>query len=140
MLAEKEHPAEQEDLLSPLALNLRKLRTARGWSQGELADRIGAHITHISRVETGKYNPGLEFVINAARAFGITVDELVSETTDGFREVKLENKELSERLRLLDTLDERDRDALLTVMDAVLAKQRMRRFLEGEAAGARIGA
>jgi transcriptional regulator with XRE-family HTH domain len=139
MLAEKERSTEQDEALSPLALNLRRLRTDRGWSQGEFADKIGAHITHVSRVETGKYNPGLEFVINAARAFGITVDDLVSERNDGFQEVKLENKELTERVRMLEALDERDREALLTVMDAVLTKQRMKRFLEGEVASARVG-
>jgi len=134
MAAGTKQPKPQEEELSPLALNLRRLRTERGWSQGELAEKIGAHLTHVSRVETGKYTPGLDFVINAARAFGLTVDDLVSEHPEGFQEVRLEDKELGERLRLLEALDERDREALLTVMDAVLTKQRMKRVLEGEVA------
>ncbi len=124
---------QQKQQPSPLALNLRQLRTDKGWSQAELAKRIGAHLTHVSRVETGKYIPSLDFVIAAARAFGVAVDVLVAEQPDGLQEVRLEDKELSERLRLLEELDERDREALMTVMDAVLTKQRMKRVLEGEA-------
>ena len=131
--AKKKKAAAPKDELSPLARNLRALRSERGWSQGELAERIGVHLTHVSRVETGKYTPGLEFVVEAARAFGITVDQLVSEHPDDLQEVRLEDKELSERIRLLESLDERDRDALFTIMDAVVTKQRMKQVLEAAA-------
>jgi transcriptional regulator with XRE-family HTH domain len=126
----KKRTTDPGEALSPLAQNLRHLRTERGWSQAELAEQIGAHLTHVSRVETGKYTPGLEFVVKAARAFGITVDELVADHPEGLEEIRLEDKELTERLRLLEDLDERDREALFTVMDAVLTKQRMKRVLE----------
>jgi transcriptional regulator with XRE-family HTH domain len=126
----KKPTTEPREALSPLAQNLRHLRTERGWSQAELAEQIGVHLTHVSRVETGKYTPGLEFVVKAARAFGITVDELVADHPEGLEEIRLEDKELTERLRLLEDLDERDREALFTVMDAVLTKQRMKRVLE----------
>lgn len=130
MVTRAKQPKSQEEGLSPLALNLRRLRTERGWSQGELAEKIGVHLTHVSRVETGKYTPGLDFVINAARAFGLTVDELVSEHPEGFEEVRLEDKEFGERLRLLETLDDRDRKALLTVMDAFLTKKHLQKLAE----------
>jgi len=126
----KKRTTDPGEALSPLAQNLRHLRTERGWSQAELAEQIGAHLTHVSRVETGKYTPGLEFVVKAARAFGITVDELMAEHPEGLEEIHLEDKELTERLRLLEDLDERDREALFTVMDAVLTKQRMKKVLE----------
>lgn len=138
MAMPKKRTTDPDEALSPLAQNLRRLRTEHGWSQGELAERIGAHLTHVSRVETGKYTPGLEFVVNAAHAFGVTVDDLVTEHPEGLEEVRLEDRELTERIRLLEDLDERDRDALFTVMDAVLTKQRMKRVLEAathEAAG-----
>jgi ribosome-binding protein aMBF1 (putative translation factor) len=47
---EKTDPAPEE-AASPLGSNLRELRKARGWSQAELAERIDAHLTHVSRVE-----------------------------------------------------------------------------------------
>jgi transcriptional regulator with XRE-family HTH domain len=134
MATPKKRTTDPGEALSPLAQNLRRLRTERGWSQGELAERIGVHLTHVSRVETGKYTPGLDFVVKAAGAFGVTVDDLVTEHPEGLEEVRLEDRELTERIRLLEDLDERDREALFTVMDAVLTKQRMKKVLESAAA------
>lgn len=109
---------------------MRTLRKAKGWSQGDLAERIGAHLTHISRVETGKYTPGLDFVLKVARAFGISVDTLVSSQGDASAEVRIEDKDLAERIRLMDSLDSEERRALIVVIDSMLTKQRIRRFLE----------
>jgi transcriptional regulator with XRE-family HTH domain len=88
MATPKKRTTDPGEALSPLAQNLRRLRTERGWSQGELAERIGVHLTHVSRVETGKYTPGLDFVVKAAGAFGVTVDDLVTEHPEGLEEVR----------------------------------------------------
>lgn len=116
---------------SCLANNLKKLRKAKGLSQADLASEIGAHLTHVSRVETGKYIPSLEFVAKAAKALGITIDFLLSETEDGSQEIRIEDKDLADRLRLMETLEEREREALFTFIDTMLTKQRMKRVLEG---------
>jgi transcriptional regulator with XRE-family HTH domain len=130
--AKKKPDPAPEEATSPLGSYLRELRKARRWSEAELAERIDAHLTHVSRVETGKYSPGLDFVVKAARALGVTVDELVSEREEGFQEVGLEDKDLTERLRLLESLDEHEKSALLTVIDAVLTKKKMFDLLQGE--------
>ena len=117
-------------VLPTLARNMRELRKTKGWSQGELAERIGAHLTHVSRVETGKYTPGLDFVVKAAGALGVSLDALLSERSDLAREVRIEDKDLAERLRLIETLDKREREAVITVIDAMLTKQRVRRLLD----------
>ncbi|MCZ1008173.1 helix-turn-helix domain-containing protein [Streptomyces lydicus] len=55
---------------------LRSSREARGWTQEELAERLGYSSTHVSAVETGRKPPTLRFSRSADRAFGIegTVD------------------------------------------------------------------
>ncbi|MFG3526432.1 helix-turn-helix domain-containing protein [Streptomyces sp. NPDC047917] len=49
---------------------LRQLRDERGWTQDELADRMGCSGTHISAVETGRRPPTPRFAASADRAFG----------------------------------------------------------------------
>ncbi|MFJ9158402.1 helix-turn-helix domain-containing protein [Streptomyces griseoviridis] len=49
---------------------LRTLRDERGWTQDELADRMGCSGTHISAVETGRRPPTRRFATNADRVFG----------------------------------------------------------------------
>ncbi|MFI9050673.1 Scr1 family TA system antitoxin-like transcriptional regulator [Streptomyces sp. NPDC053427] len=49
---------------------LRSAREARGWTQDDLAERMGYSSTHISAVETGRKLPTLRFSRGADRAFG----------------------------------------------------------------------
>lgn len=51
-------------------LRLRALRDERGWTQDELAERMGCSGTHISAVETGRRPPTPRFAIHADRVFG----------------------------------------------------------------------
>lgn len=59
---------------------LRLLRTRRGMTLTELAHALGytAH-GHISELEAGKKVPTVQFVLNVARLFGISTDELLKD-------------------------------------------------------------
>jgi transcriptional regulator with XRE-family HTH domain len=112
-----------------IASNLRALRQVRGWTQGELAQKVGVHLTQINRVELGRTVPGVDFALRLARALGVTVDALLS-PDEGAREVRVEDKDLAERLRLLEGLDREKRDVVIKVIDSMLTEQRMRQLLE----------
>ena len=47
-----------------------------GWSQGELARRLGVSRQTINAVETDKYDPSLPLALRMARLFGLEVREL----------------------------------------------------------------
>jgi len=128
----KEEPTEsgKNMIQTRLAANLKKARKAKGLSQQNLAERIGAHLTHVNRVEMGKCSPSIDFVAKVANALGVSVDSLIAEDGEGIKDVHIEDKDLAERLRLLETLEKHERDALITVMDGLLTKHRMRKFLE----------
>lgn len=51
-------------------------REAAGWSQGELARRLGVSRQTINAVETDKYDPSLPLALRMARLFGVAVPEL----------------------------------------------------------------
>lgn len=55
---------------------LHELRTARGWSQGELALRLGVTRQTINAVETDRYDPSLPLALRAAKLFGVPVETL----------------------------------------------------------------
>ena len=50
-----------------------KTRLEQNLTQEELAKRIGTKKSNISRLESGNYNPSLDFIIKVAEAFGKTV-------------------------------------------------------------------
>jgi transcriptional regulator with XRE-family HTH domain len=49
----------------------------RGWNQSELAEKAGMTPTAISDVLKGKRNPGLQFCKGVARAFDVTLGEVL---------------------------------------------------------------
>jgi putative transcriptional regulator len=55
---------------------LKQYREAQGWSQGELARRLGVSRQTINAVETDKYDPSLPLALRMARVFGTSVPEL----------------------------------------------------------------
>lgn len=55
---------------------LKQYREAKGWSQGELARRLGVSRQTINAVETDKYDPSLPLALRMSRLFGVAVPEL----------------------------------------------------------------
>ena len=55
---------------------LRVLRAERGWSQAELAERIGVSRQAVNALETDKHDPSLGLAFRIAAAFGLAVEEV----------------------------------------------------------------
>jgi putative transcriptional regulator len=55
---------------------LKHYRDVNGWSQGELARRLGVSRQTINAVETDKYDPSLPLALRMARLFGVAVPDL----------------------------------------------------------------
>lgn len=55
---------------------LRELRDARGWSQGELAERLDVSRQTINALETGKYDPSLPLAFRIARLFDGRIEDI----------------------------------------------------------------
>jgi transcriptional regulator with XRE-family HTH domain len=64
-----------------LAINLRKLRQARGLSQEELAHRAEIDRTYISSLERNVYAAGIDVVERLAHALGVEVADLLTRPT-----------------------------------------------------------
>jgi hypothetical protein len=50
---------------------------------------------------------------------------LVSDTEEDFKEVRIEDKSLLERVKLIDSLDKEDKTALIRVIDSMLTKKKI---------------
>lgn len=115
-----------------LADNLKRLRKKQRWSQTQLSEQIGSHLSHINRIETGKYNPSLDVVQKLASVFDVTIDYLVSDTDEDFKEVRIEDKNLMERIKLIDSLEQDDKTALIRVIDSMLTKKKILNLITKE--------
>jgi len=59
-----------------LTNRLRLLRAERGWSQAELAERLGVSRQTVNAIETGRYDPSLPLAFSLARLFGLTIEQI----------------------------------------------------------------
>ncbi len=59
-----------------LESRLREIREAKGWSQGELARKLGVSRQTINAVETDKYDPSLPLALRMSKLFGMPVCDI----------------------------------------------------------------
>lgn len=91
------------------------LRKERGWSQGELAQKIDASREIIGKYERNENLPSIEMVIKMAKAFVVTVDFLVGEGENASND-----KETVDRINDIQKMDEETRKVLFNVIDTYI--------------------
>lgn len=121
-----------KDVTMPLGETVKALRKERGWSQADLASRVGGDAGQISRYENGKISPSVDVVVKLAEAFDIATDYLLVDGT-ARRPFRAPTDLLGERLAHLNQLSDDDRAALIHIIDGLLANTRVRNALTGQA-------
>ena len=58
------------DTRRDVADQLRSVRKAQGMTQESLAERVGTKKSNLSRLESGRYNPSLDFLVKVADGLG----------------------------------------------------------------------
>jgi putative transcriptional regulator len=58
----------------PVKTKVRELRSAKEWSQGELAKRLDVSRQTVNAIETGRYEPSLSLAFKIAKLFGKPVE------------------------------------------------------------------
>ena len=58
--------------------SLKSLRAERGWSQQDMADRLGVSRQSVNAIETGKYDPSLPLAFRIAALFALPIEAIFS--------------------------------------------------------------
>jgi len=59
-------------------IRVREQRKRLGWSQMDMAERVGLHFTYLSQIERGERNPSLVNILRLAKSLNINPAALVS--------------------------------------------------------------
>lgn len=113
---------------------LTKIRKEKGWSQTDLAEHIGVHTGHISRIENDKALPSIEILKKIKMATGISADYLLDDDVDEMTPVEIKDKSLAEKLMLIDQLSDKDKSTITNVIESMLTKKKMLDVLTKEEA------
>jgi transcriptional regulator with XRE-family HTH domain len=96
-----------------LGKNIRRMRRDKGWTQGQLADRAGIKLNHVSKLEQDDTDPKLSTLYKLMQAFSCSPDSLLMDlnrvSTDAI---------LKQTLERATALPEDDKVTIIRVVDA----------------------
>lgn len=108
------------------------LRKEKGWSQTELAKRIGVHLGHISRIEHGKASPSIDVLKRTCTALGVSADYLLDDDADEATPIEIRDKTMAEKLKLIDELPDKDRATIVHMIETMLTKKKIQDLISNE--------
>lgn len=96
--------------------------------QKEVVNAVGVHPSNYSKIEKGERDVSIELADKLAGYFGVTLDELVHMSGQMPEEVTIVDKSVSERINLIQQLEESDKKALFRIIDGMLTKSKFKDF------------
>jgi transcriptional regulator with XRE-family HTH domain len=103
-----------------LGQRLARIRKERGFTQVELAQRIGLIQSLVSDYETDRLNLSAEMAVRFAMALDVSIDELLHPQAKKTM-AKKPNRKVLRRLEQIESLPRRKQEALLMTIDSFLA-------------------
>jgi transcriptional regulator with XRE-family HTH domain len=95
------------------------IRKERGLQQKQVAQ------SNYNKIEKGKTDPSVSTLERIAKALGITLAELF-QSDDIFKDINSADKTIMEKLRLIEQLDEKEKNSVYNIIDGLFAKKRLR--------------
>ena len=102
--------------------NLKDIRTKKNISQGELAEMIGVHATHISRYERNLTSPSVDVMKKIAEALNVTADQLIYGDAQQKAKDKIQDNELLNMFTRVQTLQKDDVHCVKSMLNAYILK------------------
>lgn len=108
---------------------LKKSRTDRAFSQGELAKRVGVHYTQIGRYENKGAQPSADILAKLASALGVSVDFLMGGSLEDQAQDTLSDRDLLRQFQRLEELPSEQKFIVKELIDAFLLKSELQQKL-----------
>ncbi len=113
----------------PFAQKLAKIRKDKGLTQEELAKKVGVGIAQVRRYESGSSSPTLEVIKNIAKTLGVSADELIFDENETVPATKILDRRLLEQFEMLSRMDPHDQEAVKTILDGMIIKNRLQEVM-----------
>jgi len=104
-----------------------RLRKSKGWTQQELAEKVGVRVLQIRRYENGSSQPTLEVIKNLAVALGVTADTLIFESDE-----RGPGEEFKLQFEALQNFDEEERKIAKALLESLILKHNAKRAFRDE--------
>lgn len=109
--------------------NLKKFRSDKNLSQGELSKLVGMHSTHISRYERNLASPTVEALKKIAHHLEVSVDVLVFGKESERASNQITDQDLLRLFSKAQSLEQNDMECIKSLLEAYLFKKDMQQRL-----------
>ena len=113
---------DMNDTTTIIANNVKQLRDLKGLSQKEVSMSVGMPQGQYSRIENGKVMPTIPTLEKIAEVFEVSTIEFFKTNN----EEDTVNMPLLEKIKIIDTLEADEREALLKLIDMAVSKKKLK--------------
>jgi transcriptional regulator with XRE-family HTH domain len=111
-----------------LADNIKTIREAKNLKQIEVANYIGVDKSAYSKIEKGLRALTVDELQKMAELFTMTTDQIINYSGKLPKEVVIKDKNANEQMRLIQELDEDDKQTIFKLIDKMLTNKRFKDF------------
>lgn len=119
---------QDPDFRKAFGIRLKELRKQKRWSQKELAAKVEIRFQQLNKYESGLNLPPAEMLIKLADALATSIDYLL--TGNPVEDSPLASNRLFKRFRAVEHFSDDDQEAVIKLIDAMIAKQQMQSALQ----------
>jgi transcriptional regulator with XRE-family HTH domain len=113
-----------------LADNIKYIREEKGLKQIEVANHIGVDKSAYSKIEKGSRALTVEELQKMAQLFNLTTDQIINYDGKMPKEVIIEDKTAVEQMRLIQQLEEDDKQTIFKLIDKMLTNKKFKDFFQ----------
>ena len=121
-------PVSERNIRVVCGERIKAMRKQKDLTQKQLAAQLGVHASQFNKYEMGLHAPPPDKLVFLAEIFGVSVDYLLTGGTTDTRPIH--HHRLLERFRIVQDFASADQEALIRLMDAMIAQHRSRRALD----------
>jgi transcriptional regulator with XRE-family HTH domain len=111
-----------------LADNIKAIREEKNLKQIEVATHIGVDKSAYSKIEKGSRALTVEELQKMAQLFNMTTDQIINYDGKIPQEVVIEDKTATEQMRLIQQLDEEDKQTIFRLIEKMLTNKKFKDF------------
>jgi transcriptional regulator with XRE-family HTH domain len=111
-----------------LAENIKAIREEKSLKQIEVADHIGVDKSAYSKLEKGLRSLAVEELQKMAQLFNMTTDQILNYDGKIPKEVIIEDKTAVEQMRLIQQLEDEDKQTIFKLIDKMLTNKKFKDF------------
>lgn len=113
-----------------IAGNIKRIREEKGLLQKQVATHINVSKSTYSKIEKSLREVTVIELYKMSQLFNMTVDQIINLEDVIPKAVVLEDKTEDERLKLIDNLDEEDKNTVFKIIDKMLTNKKFKTFFD----------